>query len=621
MRTNKILTALCILCLLLPAIVTPAQEHTGPVRYNPWLANHQNSNKKSAEKTTALSLPVFEDFTGYSIYPDNNLWLDSEVYINNTMCTSPISRGVATFDALDKTGMPYDPYNSVDFRYADSLTSRPIDLSGHTPADSLYLSFFYQPQGNGYFPLPADSFILYMKIVYGDWLPVWQVAGTTIQPFTQVMIPITDTLYFHSTFQFRFVNIAALNFADANWNLDYIRLDANRNMNDTEIADVAFSADPSYLLNDYTSMPYRQFYANITAERATQFVDSIHNDYLATPVTVNYTFSATALNTGTVLQVPVTNTTTISPSTIQPIANPAYTTTIPPPGYYDKVVFENQYYIGSTGLTGSIPNDTIIKDQVFDNYLAYDDGTAEQSYYITLFSSLPGYIAIEHHLNIPDTMRGMAIYFGRQGADAYDKIFSIVVYSSLAGVNGATADNIVYESDFLNPGYIDTINHFWIYSLDSAIALPAGTFYAGVFIPAESGSDSLYFGLDVNRIGGNHAYYNVLSAWSPSLIHGAIMMRPILGKNITSSEIPGLKSLPTHEWTISPNPASDKLTITFPGDLKADYQVTNITGIRVLSGLVNSGTAIDISALAPGMYFVSISSGGIQSTTQKFIKL
>jgi hypothetical protein len=190
-------------------------------------------------KKTTLSLPFFDDFTGYDVYPDPNRWVDKQVYINNTMCINPVSRGVATFDALNEKGLPWDPYINVTPRRADSLTCQPIDLSTYTPGDSLYLSFFYQPQGYGFRPLRADSLLLMVRVKYGDWVTIWKAAGAATTAFRQVMVPITDTLLFYSAFQFRFVNIASLNYADAIWNVDYVRMGANRSMADTAINDIA----------------------------------------------------------------------------------------------------------------------------------------------------------------------------------------------------------------------------------------------------------------------------------------------------------------------------------------------------------------------------------------------
>src|SRR5690606_10916233 len=162
-------------------------------------------------------------------FPDAAKWTGNTVYINNTMGVNVISRGVATMDALNAKGGPYDSSNAFALLYADSLTSLPFDLRIFTPATSLYLSFFYQPHGNGFPPEAQDSLMLFLKSSNG-WKQVWRKEGTPLHPFTQIMIPINDALYFHNDFQFRFVNKASMNTSDDVWNIDYIRFAANRTM-------------------------------------------------------------------------------------------------------------------------------------------------------------------------------------------------------------------------------------------------------------------------------------------------------------------------------------------------------------------------------------------------------
>src|SRR5690606_18109851 len=115
----------------------------------------------------------------------------------------------------------------------------------YSPADSIYLSFFYQPQGRGFAPETQDSLMLYLKDTADAWIKVWAKEGTSIDSFRQVMIPITDPAFFHGAFQFRFVNIASINLIDDIWNLDYIRLAANRNMYDTAVNDVSTLNQPT----------------------------------------------------------------------------------------------------------------------------------------------------------------------------------------------------------------------------------------------------------------------------------------------------------------------------------------------------------------------------------------
>ncbi len=604
-----------------------AQEHAWHLMFNPNLLHAQKpvlpAKKTTGTATEPLSMPFFEDFTGYSIFPDSSKWTDFCVYVNNTMGNKPISRGVATFDALDWKGIPYDSFNNANFRYSDSLTSQPINLSLNvvSPADSVYLSFYYQPQGNGFYPLVQDSLMLFLKTKFGGYKKVWSAQGTTLTPFKQVMIPITDSLFYDSFFQFRFINIGALYWADAVWNVDYVRMNKNRNMNDTSVNDIGFTSNPTFLLNDYTSMPYRQFYGYSSAERASQYLCSLRNNYSINQ-TINYAYTGTVLNSGTILKTATYTNGTVAAKQTNQLSFPSYTSliTLTSVGNYQKVVFRNKHFIQSVSAADPAENDTVIKDQVFDNYLAYDDGSAEKSYYLDLYPTLPGRLAIEFHLNKPDTMQGMAIYFGRQLPFAFNKQFDIKVYSTLAGINGAVADNVIYTQEMCSPGYADTVNHFWIYKFDQPVALPAGSFFAGTFQPAESGSDSLYFGLDVNRIGSNHAYYNVFSGWVPSLISGAIMIRPILGLPVPTTGVSELNTL-NYSFSISPNPAGDLIRFDLGIDETLQYCICDMQGRKVKEGTATNGSTTDVAALAPGLYLVHISGGLSNYSTQKLIKL
>lgn len=381
--------------------------------------------------------------------------------------------------------------------------------------------------------------------------------------------------------------------------------------------DVAYTSDPANMLNDYTSMPYRQFLANKTAELTSQMSDSIRNNYDLVK-TVNYGYIARELSSGTTLG-SGTGSTSIAGGSVAQVGFPAYTATTSLGGLHDKVIFENKFYLQSPGAFDPRPNDTSIRDQVFDNYLAYDDGTAEMSYYLNLSATLPGKVAIEYHLNQSDTLRGLAIYFGRQVPLATSKPFSIIIYKALQGINGAYFDTVLREQDFYFANYADTINHFYYYRLDTPVALPRGTFYACSMQPAYSGSDSLYYGLDRNRLGGNHAYYNVLGTWVSSSVSGAIMIRPVLGQYIPGSGVSTL-TMQDDKWRLWPNPANDILHLGYISTKHVTYEIVNLQGTRVMAGSVGTEQNINVAALAPGMYFIRLSFDGFSGTTQKFVK-
>jgi len=595
-----------LLCLAIPAF---SQEVVAPLRFNARLADLPETTRRPFLKTTALGLPFFEDFTEYSPYPNSVRWADSNVYINNTLGSGVISRGIASFDALNKRGRPYDTTNMFNLVFADSLTTQPFDLSGNVPGDSIYLSFFYQPQGLGFSPEIQDSLMLFFRLKNGGWTQMWAVPGDDLQPFRQVMIRVADTSFLFDGFQFRFVNKASINTNDDIWNIDYIRMAASRNINDTAVRDLAFTNDPSFLLNDYTYMPYRQFLANPGVERAANHTDSISNHY-STNSTVNYGYRAVETTTGAPLSSGVGNI-NIPAYSKREISFPNYTTTVSPPSTTARIVYRNTYFLQSGSPTEPKDNDSIVREQIFDNYLAYDDGTAEKSYFLNLAQSLPGKTAIEFRLNAPDTLRGVAIYFGQQVPTATNKAFSVAAYSKLAGIAGAPADIKLFEQSDLLPLFTDEINRFTVYKFDSPIELPAGVFYLGTVQPASSGSDSLYIGLDVNRIGGNHLYVNLLTTWQSSVVSGALMIRPLLGGPVTGTAVQDA-SPRTQTWSFYPNPVSTSLTIA--------YSVSDMQGRVVQEGAYRQAR-ISTESLVPGFYLLRVRDRQGWSLPQKFIKL
>jgi len=619
MKQLRIVTRILLYCIIL-LVAAPAyaqDELLAPVNYNPYVRPGQSGH--STAKVTALSLPFFEDFTNYDVIPDTTRWIGRQVYVNNTMCSNPVSRGVATFDALSEYGVPYELSNPTLLRYTDSLTSRPIDLSGHTPGDSIYLSFFFQPAGTGFAPTKTDTFMLFFLNKDGkNWQQVWFFSDSASKPFRQAMVPLTDTSFFHAGFQFRFVNKAAISVNDKVWNLDYIRMDAGRNMFDTAVNDVAFTVNPSFILNDYTFMPYRQYLAAPAAERAAFFHTVLRNNYTVPKTIGNYGYTAADPGTGTILSTGSGSGLGIGAQDTAGFSFPVYAATPPVGGIYDRVVFENKCYIDPVSAAENHVNDTIVCNQVFDNYLAYDDGTAEMSYYLNMFPTLPAKIAIEYHLNAPDTIRGMAIYFGRQVPIATYKFFSIAIWRKIA-FGSVTKDSLVYQMDNFQPGYADTINKFWIYRLDRPIPMEAGTFYMGTIQPVLTGSDSLYIGLDRNRVGGNHVYFNVLNFWQSSLVDGALMMRPLLGQPISGTSLVNVQPAPA--FHIYPNPATTQLHIdgTFAAD--ASYQVTDLPGRVLQTGILPEHKSLDIAALPPGAYLLHLIQADAPRQVQKFIKL
>lgn len=174
---------LIILCLWIAGASAFGQEVIMELRTNPVLLRGKPamdaSLLKSAKSGTDLpiSLPFLDDFSSRDIYPSYDRWQDQYVFINTDYPVNPPNLGVATLDAINDKGEIYP--NAVPgpaVFQADVLTSRLIRLDSVfspvarkiTPADSVYLSFYYQPQGRGNAPEPSDMLILDFGIYTGD---------------------------------------------------------------------------------------------------------------------------------------------------------------------------------------------------------------------------------------------------------------------------------------------------------------------------------------------------------------------------------------------------------------------------------------------------------------------
>ncbi|MFN2396355.1 MAG: hypothetical protein ABR597_11770, partial [Bacteroidales bacterium] len=256
-----------IIFLLLVTASLSAQEILLPLEVNPAKDSAiKKSQETGAKNNGPLLLPFVEDFSYPGPYPDPILWADSFAYVNPGFALHPKTIGTATFDALNQYGRVYEEASENMFQFeADKLTSQPLRLDSVfdpvpmalNPSDSVLLSFYFQPQGNGSAPRDRDSLVVEFLHTPGyyiedpenpdeeiwiddTWVSVWRAEGSTLQQFLiendstwiqRVVIPVEEEVYFRSDFQFRFKNYASFplsktpnNYAGNTsiWNVDYI---------------------------------------------------------------------------------------------------------------------------------------------------------------------------------------------------------------------------------------------------------------------------------------------------------------------------------------------------------------------------------------------------------------
>ncbi|HTO16171.1 MAG TPA: T9SS type A sorting domain-containing protein [Edaphocola sp.] len=592
------------------------QEHETALFENGILQKYHRPQSMLSTKTI-LNLPFFEDFNQNDYYPNKSKFQDSLAFINKTLGKNNVSLGVATLDAFNAKGFPYSPTNPYVTVNGDSLTSQFIDLSSFQPNDSIYLSFLYQGAGNGYTPPTGDSLMLFFQRSGGTWMRVWSSEGLAMDHFSAVILPIKDTTFLYSDFRFRFVNKTTYGVGNSQWNLDYIKLDANRNYQDTINNDIAFTywGDGDLnksIIDEYTSMPYTHFNANRSRYLKNRISATLRNNWYV-PQSPTASLDVT--------HVEANNTVNISLGSIYFQASDDQSAEFIVPNsvidsfHSDPMTIKFKAFI-NTGTIGdfTLENDTISHTQVFDNYFAYDDGSAETAYFITSYQGAPSYVAQEYNLEIPDTLRAVQIYFPRQVPSSNYKMFYLQIYKNIDATG--TPDSLVYQEEDLYPSYEDRQNGFVTYNFTDDVILPAGTFYVALMFPAGGASDSLYIGLDKNKKGANFRYFKTTEHWEPSLLDGALMIRPIVGKALPVNIKPQKNNL---DVKLYPNPVSNIVHIEIPEGEKAYYKIFSIDGKEIQSATYIQ-KEIDLNHFTPGTYFITIFIEGKGTVVKKIIK-
>jgi len=136
---------------------------------------NKSCNCKSENEAITIQLPFFDDFSISKVFPNQELWDGRSTFVNKDFPYMPVNIGAVTFDAINQQGEIYTNASEAPFK-ADQLMTQDIRLDSIfspierklSPADSVYLSFFYQPQGVGYAPQLQDSLILEFSYYSGN---------------------------------------------------------------------------------------------------------------------------------------------------------------------------------------------------------------------------------------------------------------------------------------------------------------------------------------------------------------------------------------------------------------------------------------------------------------------
>jgi hypothetical protein len=570
-------------------------------------ASEKMNKSKSDISSEMIELPFFDDFPGTSIFPDSRKWSDNFVFINDTYSDRQITKGVATFDAIDNSGKMYETAISSGFE-ADKLTSQPVNLE-YPASDNIVLSFFYQAGGLGDSPEPNDSLTLqFLDPEENKWYSIWRVNGSTDQSFRQAVISIDNQRFLKKGFQFRFINYASIspNTGDPSmigncdhWNIDYVYLDLNRDINDTVYADVAFRSGIRSLLRSHEAMPWPHF-REIELQEMSAFIPIQYrnNDLIVRNVTRN--FEIWDVNRNSQVHFFTSGAANIEPLTnVDYNANLIYTFKSDSP---DSARFRITCTLKTDDFDPKA-NDTVVYYQVFNNYFAFDDGSAEMGYGINGLGSRNAMVAYRFESFIPDTLRSVQICFNDSYLNANKRAFDLMVWDDNKGIPG----NILYTGEEVMVEHINRINGFYSYSITDGIPVD-GIFYIGWKQRSET---FLNAGLDVNTPNKGRQLYWLNGEWQQSQVNGSLMIRPVLGKPTKTTSINDFYKRKNNLVTVWPNPATDYISVLTDGvnvNESAWVTITDING-RELIKCRNTGQ-IDISSLQKGMYIIIINDRG-----------
>ncbi|HOE03909.1 MAG TPA: T9SS type A sorting domain-containing protein [Bacteroidales bacterium] len=557
---------------------------------------------KSVKNADTLELPFFDDFSNSYVFANQAIWDGHSAFINNGYAIDPISIGVASLDILDSTGAVYTNLSFTTSLVSEYLTSKPINLQ-YSPGDSVYLSFYYQCGGTGEKPDVGDSLVLEFSSPDTTWVSVWNTdGGVAMDTFQLVLVPVTDPAFLKKGFRFRFKNYASIgsNYEpsfNSNfdiWNIDYVRLDTARNMNDTITQDVAFISDFTSMIDTYESVPWEHF-KPVAAANTIDSLVYVYKNNGTTGQNINRQLTIRDLwGTGSGFSSLDDSENILPGSTLSYGKQVNYvfnSNTI------DSACFELKGFIKTDTTAARRPyrwNDTIIYNQCFYNYYAYDDGSAEQGYGIAGQGTAGSAVALMFEPLQADTLRGVNIFFNQVLNDANIHYFYLMVWENDGGVPGDT----LVEQIGVRPIYTDSLNEYRYYALDTPVFV-SGAFFIGW---VKTTDDMLNVGFDKNRDASSKLLYNTDGNWTQSSLKGAIMVRPVFGKDPNPLSIP---VVPESRFVLYPNPASNQVNIASEyGTLDGECFIYDCSGRLQFSG--KAYETIDVSQWNNGLYIVHV---------------
>ena len=593
-----------------------AQEITIAVNGNPALNSEINKNFSAKSTTDTLELPFWDDFSYTGPYPDNELWIDQAVYINTQYAAEPPTWGMATFDAINSIGEFYEDASYENSFIADHLTSKPINLD-LTSDDNVYLSFFFCPQGYTDAPELEDSLVLeFWNKDEQVWEQAWFAEGSSNTGFQFVIIPITEDRFLQKGFSFRFKNYASLgssSYPDLainvdHWHIDYVYLNKNRTASDNSFPDLAFTSPLNSIITPYSAMPWTHFLNNPEKYISEQINTSFRNNDDAIQTIDSLKLSVSEYPEGGNIQTIRAGSFNVPAFASQEISIPANFT------FSDNgessTTLELKARLVASGYD-SVRNNSITRLHTFDDFYAYDDGSAEAGYGLYGSGTKYGRIAYKFCAEKPMNIVAVQMYFNRSLNDEGRDYFWLNIWEQ--DETGMPATEPLFSQEGVRPEYDDELNKFHTYTFDEPV-FTEDTFFVGW---TQTQAEMLNVGFDYNTKANQHLYYNISGEWVPSQIEGAVMIRPV----VTDAEAKNPNKDANNKISVNPNPATFEIIVNMPShiaDNMTTYNIYSLTGQLIKSDYTKE-QVIDVSSFEKGIYIIKIFSNTGQVYSAKFV--
>jgi hypothetical protein len=638
--------------VLLP-FAAAAQLITGPLPADPARAASMLSAPTTAQRTAALTLPFFEDFTSplegapnatrwqaaTTVYPNLGgtiRYAGGGAYVSNRLAVEPLTRGTATLDGLRGNGLPYNATQPVSYGQIDTLTSQVIDLSGLTAASNVYLSFAWQagsvvgaPTNNT--NSSPTNLTLELLDNSGAWQSAWTYTSRGSSTKFKQQIFALSAAYLHNAFRFRFRSSGSRTQNTDAFGLDYIYLNSNRAANDTTFQDIATSRGLGSPLRPYTSMPVWQYNAATTSPlnpALTATVNSLTaSGQTPTPISWQGTvrdlagsgFSATWLTGGRPIVAAARQEVVSGDATTAPLPNNAATKRL-----RYQLALQTQE---ANPLT--LPNDTLRRDVELADYYAYDDGTAEFIVGLAASNSNPfSYVALGYTANQADFVKAIRVApvfnntsVANGGENNQPRPITVAVW---ADNNGKPANTPLATATGTLTNPTAAGQTFQVINFNPPVPV-SGRFYVG-YGQASTGQ-FLNYGLDVNdQLPTGTLFSNTLGTFSPDpwravtlSTPGAPMLRPVMAQTYLATR--GQQAI-SAAFALYPNPAPAGTAVLVEGPAFRQATLLDVLGRTVWqqSAAEAGQTTLHLPARLPGgVYLMQLALPDGSTATRRLV--